>query len=164
MNYYQILGLTRTATEEDIQNAYYKLTAQYHPDVNPEGGDKFKRINKAYETLRDPEKRKEYNATLSGGTPKPPKSGGGTSGERGGRGETGSQAGVTTGGGGLGDILGAMRGQADRNAAASRVASGGQGTAPMIEIVLTPSEAMRGTVKQIRVNGKLIKLHIRMEG
>lgn len=63
-NYYDVLGVPRTATEKDIRQAYRRLARQYHPDVNP--GDKsteekFKEINQAYEVLSDPEKRRKYD-------------------------------------------------------------------------------------------------------
>jgi curved DNA-binding protein len=60
-DYYQILGISRTASESEIKSAYRKLARQYHPDVNPGGTDKFKEIGEAYEALKDPEKRKLYD-------------------------------------------------------------------------------------------------------
>ncbi|MCX7822443.1 MAG: DnaJ domain-containing protein [Syntrophobacterales bacterium] len=62
-DYYEILGVSRTATQEEIQRAYRKLARKYHPDVNKEPGaeEKFKEINEAYEVLKDPEKRKRYD-------------------------------------------------------------------------------------------------------
>ena len=63
-DYYQILGINKTATKEDIKKAYRKLARKYHPDVNPEdkvAGEKFREINEAHEVLSDPEKRKKYD-------------------------------------------------------------------------------------------------------
>jgi len=63
-DYYEILGVPRTATEKDIKKAYRHLARKYHPDVNPgdkQAEEKFKRINEAYEVLSDPEKRAMYD-------------------------------------------------------------------------------------------------------
>lgn len=63
-DYYEILGLTKAAKEDEIKKTFRKLALKYHPDRNP--GDKaseerFKEINEAYEVLSDPEKRKKYD-------------------------------------------------------------------------------------------------------
>lgn len=62
-DFYEILGVDRNAADEDIKRAYRRLARKYHPDVNKEAGaeDKFKEIQKAYETLSDSQKRQHYN-------------------------------------------------------------------------------------------------------
>ena len=68
-SYYDILGVKRDATDDQIKKAFRKLAAKYHPDA---GGDeqKFKEVSEAYTTLSDPEKRKEYDQLLMfGGIP-----------------------------------------------------------------------------------------------
>src|SRR5580704_14745030 len=63
-DYYQILGVPRTATQKEIRSAFRKLARKHHPDVNQgdkAAEDKFKEINEANEVLGDPEKRKRYD-------------------------------------------------------------------------------------------------------
>lgn len=64
IDYYGILGLAKTATQEEIKKAYRKLARKYHPDLNPnnkEAEKKFKEINEAHEVLSHPENRKKYD-------------------------------------------------------------------------------------------------------
>ena len=62
-DYYEVLGVPRDASAEDIRRAYRSLARKYHPDVNkdPEAEDRFKEIAEAYEVLRDDEKRERYD-------------------------------------------------------------------------------------------------------
>lgn len=62
-DYYEVLGVQRTATQEEIQRSYRKLARKFHPDVNKakDAEEKFKEINEAYEVLKDPEKRQKYD-------------------------------------------------------------------------------------------------------
>ncbi len=62
-DYYQILGISRDASKEEIKRAYRRLARKYHPDVNKESGaeERFKEINRAYEILSEPETRARYD-------------------------------------------------------------------------------------------------------
>jgi len=64
IDYYNVLGLSKTASAAEIKKSYRKLARKYHPDLNPndaEAEKKFKQINEAHEVLSDPEKRKKYD-------------------------------------------------------------------------------------------------------
>lgn len=68
-DYYDTLGVKPEASEAELKSAFRKLARKYHPDVSKEAGaeDKFKAVNEAYEALRDPEKRREYDALRARG-------------------------------------------------------------------------------------------------
>src|SRR5215204_4522010 len=62
-DYYNVLGVDKKASQDDIKKAYRKLARQYHPDTNKDAGaeERFKRVSEAYDVLSDPEKRKKYD-------------------------------------------------------------------------------------------------------
>lgn len=84
---YEVLGVSKTASQDEIKKAYRKLSRKYHPDSNPDRSPaeakaaeaKFKEVQNAFDTLSDPEKRKQYDTfgrTMPGGGPFPGRAGG----------------------------------------------------------------------------------------
>ncbi|MCD1294719.1 hypothetical protein CUJ83_06870 [Methanocella sp. CWC-04] len=65
--YYDILGLSKDCDQEEIKRAYHRLALEYHPDKNSssDAGEKMRLVNEAYRVLSDPQKREDYDTTLS---------------------------------------------------------------------------------------------------
>ena len=63
-DYYEVLGLSKGASADEIKKAYRQLAKKYHPDLNPDNKEaeaKFKEVNEAYEILSDPTKKEKYD-------------------------------------------------------------------------------------------------------
>lgn len=159
-DYYEILGVPKKASLDEIKRAYRKLALQYHPDRNKtkEGEEKFKEVNKAYEVLSDSQKRQAYDqfgsAAFEQGSGQGP-----FSGPFGGRTQTGRYGPFTytysTGGpsefdfGGFSDpfeIFEQFFGGGSPFGARSR--------RPVYSLTIDFMEAVKGTTKQVNIDGK----------
>lgn len=150
-DYYEVLGVPRTATADDIKKAYRKLARKYHPDVNPgdnNAEDKFKQVGEAYEVLSDPEKRKRYDQlgeNWKAGTDFTPPPG-----WEGGRVEYGDFSdlfGAESGSGGFSDFFETLFGSRRGPRAGAGFAMRGQDVEAAIELSL--EEAHHGTTRTI---------------
>lgn len=150
-DYYEILGLSKGAGEDDIKKAYRKLAIKYHPDKNPDdksAEEKFKEAAEAYEVLSSPEKRQRYDQFGHAGV------GGASGGGFGGGGgmnmeDIFSQFGDIFGGGGFGGFGGGGR-------------SGGRrvmrGSNLRVKVKMNLKEVAKGVEKKLKVN-KFVSCH-----
>src|SRR5258708_4422584 len=161
-DYYEVLGVPRTASENQIKKAFRKLARQYHPDVaknKKQAEEKFKEVNEAYEVLGDPANRKKYDELgphwKSGAEFRPPPgwqefAGGGQRGRRGGDFE------FQFGGTGFSDFfeqLFGARGRtghgSGRQAAFGDEAESGRGRDVEADLLVTLEEALRGSARSL---------------
>ena len=162
-DYYELLGVKRDATEDQIRQAYRKLARKHHPDVNPgdkSAEEKFKEINEAYEVLSDAEKRKRYDRLganwKNGAEFTPPPGWGNVNVEYGDFSDIFGGAGSSTGGG-FSDFFEALFGggrTSDRDAQRRRSvararASKGQDTEA--EMAISLEDAHRGGIHRITI-------------
>src|SRR6185436_7323292 len=137
-DHYEVLGVGRGASAEEIKKAYRKLARKYHPDRNPDdpkAEEKFKEVQGAYDVLSDTEKRKEYD------------SGGGMFGGFGGAGSGPFGAGGAPGGFDVGDIFSNLFGRGGGRAQPQQV----RGRDLETEVALSFEEAIHGAQVQVTV-------------
>lgn len=147
-DYYEILGVNKSASTEDIKRAYRKLALKYHPDRNGGGENekKFKEINEAYQVLSNSQKRSQYDQfgqTFDGGGKG---NAGGFGGFSGFEGFDFRESGFGFGGGGLGDIFEEF--------------FGSQFAQVQAELSITPAQAVLGDKVRVNVGGENIELNI----
>jgi molecular chaperone DnaJ len=158
-DYYKALGVSKTATADEIKKSYRKLARKYHPDANkgdPKAEERFKEISEAYNTLSDAKRRKEYDDARSlfgSGGYRPPGQGG-----AGGFPFDlndlfgGSGTGTASGSGGrLGDLFGGMFGGGGRAGTQTRPRRGAD---VETETTLSFNDAIDGTTVALRLTGE----------
>lgn len=153
-DYYEVLGVSKNASDDEIKKAYRKLAVKYHPDKNPgnkEAEEKFKEISEAHEVLSDKQKRARYDQFGHAGV-------GGNSGMGGnpfqGGGFQNFNFDFGGGGGGLDDILGSIFGFGGGPRRPAR------GADYRTTVTLTFEEAVFGTTKVVSADGKDLKVKI----
>lgn len=140
-NYYEILGVGRKATDDEIKSAYRKLVKQYHPDLHPNDANaaaKFKEVNEAHEVLSDPQKRAAYDYELDH-----------PGARAGGSGFSGFGRGGFSGFSGFSDIFSDIF-SGFGGASSSAGAADTQGEDITKEVVLSFLDAAKGCTKEIR--------------
>jgi len=167
-DYYETLGVSRTATDAEIKKAFRKLAREHHPDVAKDkkrAEEKFKEINEAYDVLSDPEKRKKYDQLganwKAGAEFRPPPGWEQFSGGRTYRraGPAGEEYEFQFGGTGFSDFfeqlfgsMGRRRGGFDRSTGfGDETEFAGRGRDIEGDIMVTLEEAQRGSVRQVNV-------------
>jgi curved DNA-binding protein len=169
-DYYQVLGVDRKASADEIKRQYRKLALKYHPDKNPDNPEaetRFKEINEAYEVLGDAEKRSKYDQLGStyqdwermGGQPGGfdwSQWGGGTSG--GVRVEVGDLGEMF--GGGFSDFFNAIFGGTGAQESSARSTASSRGRDIEQPIQITMQEAYAGTTRSFRRDGKTLEVTI----
>ena len=158
-DYYEILGVGKNASDDEIKKAYRKLAVKYHPDKNPgdkEAEAKFKEINEAHDVLSDKQKRARYDqfghAGVGGAGGNP--FGGAAGNPFGGFDFNGQTFSFDFGGGGLDDILGNLFGF---GAGARRPRRGAD---YQTSVTLTFEEAIFGATKNVTIDGATLKVKI----
>lgn len=144
-DYYEVLGVSRNASQDDIKKAYRGLARKYHPDVNRDDADaesKFKEINEAYEVLNDPDKRRQYDmfGTAKGG----PAFGGGFE----------DFSGFGNFDSAFGDVFSMFFGDWQRQGTRSR-SSSQRGSDLSLELTIDFEEAVFGAEKEVEI-GRLV--------
>lgn len=142
-DFYEVLGLSKGASDDEIKRAFRKLAMKYHPDKNPgdkEAEEKFKEINEAYAVLSDPEQKSKYDRFGHAGVDPNSFAGGGGFGGFGGFEDIFDMFGSAFGGGGFGGFGGSRRNNGPR-----------KGSDIQKSMTIDFEEAAFGTKKQIRL-------------
>ncbi len=144
-DYYEVLGVGKTASDDELKKAYRKLAKQYHPDMNPGNKDaeaKFKEVNEAYEVLSDKDKRAKYDQFGHAGVD--PNFGAGGFG--------GGFGGFDMGDIDLGDIFGSFFGGGFGGQRQANPNAPKKGAAVRVSITISFAEAMSGCEKELNVS------------